>query len=132
MQGTIDAAVPTLAAATGIMSFKFFWLRHDFFLYSADEKKKKTMNTTVVLKFGGTSVMAPEAIQRIVLTAAESHQVVLVVSALAGITNALTLGKTMSETVAGGLAGPPWYLRERGRPSHGASPESHDCAYLEP
>ena len=51
------------------------------------------MNTTVVLKFGGTSVMAPEAIQRIVLTAAESHQVVLVVSALAGITNALTLGK---------------------------------------
>ena len=93
MQGTIDAAVPTLAAATGIMSFKFFWLRHDFFLYSADEKKKKTMNTTVVLKFGGTSVMAPEAIQRIVLTAAESHQVVLVVSALAGITNALTLGK---------------------------------------
>ena len=61
-----------------------------FFYIMCMKKKTMTSNLTITLKFGGTSVLAPNNIQQIVATSIQKHHVVLVVSALAGVTNALS------------------------------------------
>ena len=93
-----------------------------------------------VLKFGGTSVGTAGALRsalEIAETAARERPVVVVVSALSGVTNALEVamaGAGVSRLDIAGLPGPirePRCLRElRGRPRRGLQPRvPHRLAY---